>query len=156
MSRYILDTNVALAYIRKHELYTKIETDHKLTDPGNMVIISVVTQAELLSLGKQNNWGPKKMKLLRELLRLLIVIGISETDGELINAYANISALSQGKLSDKLVKFTPRNMVKNDLWIAATAKAADAKLITTDKDFDHLNSHFIEVIKYPAMSTFKA
>ena len=30
------------------------------------------------------------------------------------------------------------NMGKNDLWIAAAAKAAGATLLTTDKDFDHL------------------
>jgi predicted nucleic acid-binding protein len=27
---------------------------------------------------------------------------------------------------------------RNDLWIAAAAKAAGATLLTTDKDFDHL------------------
>lgn len=31
-----------------------------------------------------------------------------------------------------------RNMGKNDLWIAASAKAAGATLLTTDGDFDHL------------------
>jgi tRNA(fMet)-specific endonuclease VapC len=30
-------------------------------------------------------------------------------------------------------------MGKNDLWIAATARAASATLITTDTDFDHLH-----------------
>lgn len=29
-------------------------------------------------------------------------------------------------------------MGKNDLWIAASAKAAGAFLLTTDNDFDHL------------------
>lgn len=29
-------------------------------------------------------------------------------------------------------------MGKNDLWIAATAVAADAFLLTTEKDFDYL------------------
>ena len=28
---------------------------------------------------------------------------------------------------------------QNDLWIAATAKALDAHLVTTDKDFDVLH-----------------
>jgi tRNA(fMet)-specific endonuclease VapC len=30
------------------------------------------------------------------------------------------------------------NMQKNDLWIAAAARASDAILLTTDRDFDHL------------------
>lgn len=36
-------------------------------------------------------------------------------------------------------------MGKNDLWIAATAYAINAKLVTTDKDFDHLNNSFLEI-----------
>jgi predicted nucleic acid-binding protein len=41
---------------------------------------------------------------------------------------------------------TARNMGKNDLWIAATASVQSATLITTDKDFDHLNGVFLPVI----------
>ena len=36
-------------------------------------------------------------------------------------------------------------MGKNDLWIAATASAFDITLVTTDRDFDHLNEEFIDV-----------
>jgi tRNA(fMet)-specific endonuclease VapC len=34
-------------------------------------------------------------------------------------------------------------MGKNDVWIAATAKATDVVLLTTDKDFDHLHDVLI-------------
>ena len=34
-------------------------------------------------------------------------------------------------------------MGKNDLWIAATASAATATLLTTDKDFNHLPSSLL-------------
>jgi len=37
-------------------------------------------------------------------------------------------------------------MGKNDLWIAATASAFDIRLITTDKDFDHLKDQFIDLL----------
>jgi tRNA(fMet)-specific endonuclease VapC len=36
-------------------------------------------------------------------------------------------------------------MGKNDLWIAACAKASGASLLTTDKDFDHLNGALLTV-----------
>jgi hypothetical protein len=39
-------------------------------------------------------------------------------------------------------------MGKNDLWIAATAHALNAILLTTDNDFDHLNNIFFEVRKF--------
>ncbi len=43
-----------------------------------------------------------------------------------------------------------RSMGKNDLWIAATAHASGAVLVTTDRDFDHLhgiwlNREFVDV-----------
>jgi len=34
-------------------------------------------------------------------------------------------------------------MGKNDLWIAATSKVANAVLITIDGDFDHLNGIYL-------------
>jgi predicted nucleic acid-binding protein len=38
-------------------------------------------------------------------------------------------------------------MGKNDLWIAATAAAADLRLITTDKDFNHLKDVFVDLVE---------
>ncbi len=40
-----------------------------------------------------------------------------------------------------------RNMGKNDIWIAATASVLDATLLTTDKDFNHLDGEFFQVGK---------
>jgi len=37
-------------------------------------------------------------------------------------------------------------MSKNDLWIAATASVLNATLITTDKDFSHLENIFLKLI----------
>lgn len=38
-----------------------------------------------------------------------------------------------------------RNMGKNDLWIAACAKASGAALLTTDKDYLHLDPDQLSV-----------
>ncbi|MCG8330208.1 MAG: PIN domain-containing protein, partial [Chitinophagales bacterium] len=65
---------------------------------------------------------------------------------DLINAYSKIDAYSQGKLQSIPLKTSSRNMGKNDLWIAATTLITNAKLITMDKDFQHLNKEFFEVI----------
>lgn len=46
---------------------------------------------------------------------------------------------------------TKRNVLRqlavsdNDVWIAATAKAANASLLTTDRDFLHLHPHYVFV-----------
>ena len=42
--------------------------------------------------------------------------------------------------------FPARNMGKNDLWIAATASAFNLKLATTDKDFQHLEQVFVDLV----------
>ncbi len=65
----------------------------------------------------------------------------------IINNYGIIDAYSQGKLKEKPLPkgMSVRNMGKNDLWIAASAMASKATLLTTDKDFEHLHNQFIEV-----------
>ena len=149
MNRYILDTSICLAYIRgKSEVYERIDSQFKLRSPNTLVMISVVTKAELLSLGIQNGWGSKKMKTLEKLLDKLLIIDISESDNLLLDAYAKIDAYSQGNLNDEPLGMSARNMGKNDLWIAATAYVANAQLITTDGDFDHLNGKWITVNKF--------
>lgn len=59
-----------------------------------------------------------------------------------------IDSFSQGKNTNfSLPKgVSARNMGKNDVWIAATAYSLEASLITTDKDFTHLDPTFIDVL----------
>lgn len=63
----------------------------------------------------------------------------------IIDAYAEIETFSQGKHKAKSLGTTARNMGKNDLWIAATTFTTKAALITTDKDFHHLDQSFIDL-----------
>jgi hypothetical protein len=49
-----------------------------------------------------------------------------------IDAYVELDLASQNHPDGA------RNMGKNDLWIAACAKAGSATLLTTDNDFSHL------------------
>lgn len=65
----------------------------------------------------------------------------------IIERYAEIDAYSQGKLKGEKVDFSSRNMGKNDLWIAATASIFDLELITTDRDFEHLNPRFLKLTR---------
>jgi tRNA(fMet)-specific endonuclease VapC len=38
-----------------------------------------------------------------------------------------------------------RNMGKNDVWIAATASVLQIPLLTTDADFQHLDTVYLEL-----------
>ncbi len=61
MNRYILDTNICLAYVRgKSELYERIDNQLGLRSPNTLVIISVVTKAELFISWHSEQLGRKK------------------------------------------------------------------------------------------------
>ena len=76
-------------------------------------------------------------------------INIVEIGKSYVNVYAEIDAYSQRSNPNfKDYPFdTPRNMGKNDLWIASLAALLGLELVTTDGDFDHLNNVFFPVRK---------
>jgi tRNA(fMet)-specific endonuclease VapC len=148
MRRYLLDTGILVHYARQSPLYQEIESKEKLSEADCMPIISVVTYGEILSFGMQNHWGNKKLQAISTLLSKLILIDINSGDLDLLTAYAEIDAFSKNKLPGSSLGTSAVTMGKNDLWIAATAKVANAVLITIDSDFNHLNGKFIQVKKY--------
>ncbi len=102
---------------------------------------------EILSFGTQRNWGLAKFQSLRNLFSKLVVLDINSNDNKLLETYAEIDSYSKNKLpADKLGRSI--TMGKDDLWIAATSKVANATLLTIDGDFDHLNGKYLTVKKY--------
>ena len=144
--RYVLDSNVILFYIRDSKTKQFIEATYGPFRRENRAIISIATVGEIMSTAKQQNWGEKKLKVVERLFDSLVIVEIRYSD--LIDAYTEIDAFSQGKLENRPLKATSRNMGKNDLWIAATTYVTGSKLITSDKDFDHLDGEFFEVLYF--------
>ena len=141
---YVLDTNILIYYLKKHEIANFIESQYSPLTSPNIAIISIVSIGELKSLAIQINWGDKKIKTLLNLLNQFIIVDVSSN--ELVNKYAEIDAFSQGKLKSKPLEMSARNMQKNDLWIAATASITNSTLISSDKDFSHLHNQFLNFI----------
>lgn len=141
---YLIDTNILLTFIRDKEKRKKIDEIYNPFGIDNNPLISVVSIGEIHSIAKRNYWGQKKFGLLDEILNTLIVIDINSED--VIEMYSEIDAYSQGKLKDKPLPMSSRNMGKNDLWIASTCFVTKSILLTTDKDFEHLNEVYFEVI----------
>jgi len=140
---YLLDTNIVLIYTRESELSIRIQDNLNLFSPSNNVALSVVSVGEIMSIAKQLQYGQKKINRIEELLNQLAVIDINMD--EIIQRYAEIDAYSQGKLAGDKGNFTSRNMGKNDLWIAATSSVYNLELITTDRDFDHLQDKYLSL-----------
>lgn len=146
MPTYLLDTGLLLGHIRGAGYAEYAETAYALSQPPNVSLVSVVSKGEIYSLAIQLGWGNEKKEALDVLLRRIPAVDIN-TD-RIIRRYAEIDAYSQGKdrtmaLPDGI---SSRNMGKNDVWIAATGSVLNATLVTTDRDFDHLNGIFLTVI----------
>lgn len=139
---YLIDTNIIVHFVRDSQLYDTIEQEFKLFTRPNRVLISEVSVGEIYSLSKRNRWGQRKMDRLDNFLDKVGLINLS-TEG-IHEAYADIDAYSQSNHPTRSLPqgMTARNMGKNDLWIAATAHILRATLVTTDKDFDHLQNFF--------------
>jgi len=140
---YLLDTNIVLTYLRDNEQAKKLEEDLRLLSGGHNLIISVVTVGEIKSIAEQTQWGERRLERMERMLSRFLVIDLN--NAELLERYATIDAYSQGKLRSKPVNFSARNMGKNDLWIAATASAMRIRLLTSDKDFSHLDREFLDL-----------
>ena len=128
-----LDTNILLAYVRGRELYNKIKAQYALSMSNPAPIISVVSEGELRALALQFVWGEARRREMERQLSYLTVIPLPFS--RIIQVYAEIDDYSR------------RNgvaMGKNDLWIAATASVTGTRLLTTDKDFDHLHGVYLE------------
>jgi tRNA(fMet)-specific endonuclease VapC len=139
----LFDTNIILAIVRA-------KSGHQIMDylnpKGNNIYVSFVNIAESQSIAFQNSWGEHKMQILVDFFKSVYVMNVTNS---LLPTYIGIDAYSQRKHPDyeKYPFSTPRNMGKNDLWIAATASLLNLQLVTTDKDFDHLETSFLSLRK---------
>jgi len=137
----LLDTNILLFISRTRDTDSFVD----FINPDNSSLyISVASEAEIKSLALKNKWGAKRADILHDFLDGINIVEISQS---YVDIYAEIDAYSQRLNPDfKEYSFeTPRNMGKNDLWIASLAALLGLQLITTDTDFDHLHNVFFPV-----------
>lgn len=139
----LLDTNILLNIVRAGDFNGVMQF---INPKKEVIYISVVSEAEIKSLSLKNNWGAKRYDILDNFLEEINIVEINQS---YVNIYAEIDAYSQRvNPSFPIYTFdTPRNMGKNDLWIASLAALLGLELITTDADFDHLQNIFFSVRK---------
>lgn len=147
----LLDTNILLIYTQSSSLADRLEGDLSLFTFPNNLFTSVVAIGEMESLIMQREYGQQKRTAFRKLLEKVAILDINIL--EVILRYAEIDAYSQGKHPNRTSSLSARNMGKNDLWIAATSSYYNLELVTTDKDFDHLNRtylnlNYVDIRKY--------
>ena len=141
MRNYLLDTNILLYYLRQDHLWDKIQNRFDLKNGINA--ISIINIGELWSIALRNQWGERRLKQLENISNEFTVIDLNIES--IIKRYGEIDAFSQGKLKNRPLSTSARNMGKNDLWIAATASVLNLTLITSDQDFNHLAPDFLNL-----------
>ena len=126
---YLLDTNILFQYVRDAPLAEWLHDTYSFDEPAVRRVISV---GELRSLALQFGWGKARLARMEELLDRALAVPV-EYQG-VIEAYATIYAHCRRE-------GTP--IGENDTWIAATAHATGACLLTTDTDFRVLDPAFL-------------
>lgn len=129
----LLDTNILVHLVRDNPIGEAVVSRFSLFSRSERPLVSVVTIGESLALAKRLGWGTSKVRRLEILLGDFLLVDInSET---VLRTYAEI---------DTHLKRVGNPIQQNDIWIAATAIATKAHLITTDTDFDSLHPRYIQ------------
>lgn len=145
---YFLDTNIILYLLyEKTSVLTAINDAFDVFSVENEAVISVVSLAEIESYAIRAKWDDAQQQTVNSFLQKVIIANINSR--EIISRYAEIDVYSRNKLTELPRGVKPHKMGKNDLWIAATASVLNATLLTTDKDYMHLNGVYIAVETIP-------
>lgn len=132
---YLLDTNILVHLIRGNALGRHIDRHYALSSSLTACTICVVTVGEMNSLARRLGWGEERRETLGRLLDEIVWIDINHP--QILAAYGEIDASSTSR---------GQTLGKNDVWIAATAHVANVPLLTTDRDFEHLDGTYMEVV----------
>ena len=123
---FLLDTTVLLHWTRASRQAQAIVQRFHLAESSLRPLACEVSVGEMLAFSRSLGWGPQKRERLAEIERQLVVVDIS--DRRVMEAFADLSTVAQ-RLGWSLFHG------KNDLWVAAAAKATGAHLLSMDKDF---------------------
>lgn len=121
MNGKLIDTNVIIRFFKgETELFS-------LFDDMEQLYVSSVSVGELMygaELSKKSDFNRENYFCFCEQMKVL------QPDLEVAKMY--------GKIKSNL-KAKDRPIPENDIWIAATALAADLELVTADSDFENIS-----------------
>jgi tRNA(fMet)-specific endonuclease VapC len=122
----LLDSNVLLHLTRGRTAGLWIAERYGLHARQEKPLISVVSTGEMWRLAERRGWGEAQRARLEEMGTQMVVVPLEPL---VVRNYGRMGAYLDAR-------GTP--IPQNDLWIAATASAMRAILLTTDRHFDSL------------------
>ena len=144
MTRFLLDTNLLLGFIREAPWAIHARAEFNLGNREAMVFTSVICRGEILALAEKNGWGSERRTRLGQVLNEVSTLDIGRQ--AILEAYARTHGKPVASPGSAPPPKPAVSMKQNDLRIAATAHASQAALLSTDRDFQHLDSIWFEFI----------
>lgn len=137
-----LDTNVLIHWIRQNDTGIQLRDKYRLHERTDRPMYSTVVEGELKALAKCWKWGARRLAELDEILAELVRVDAGLPD--VVTAYAEIYAADRDG---------GHRTGENDMWIAATTKAAGAVLLTCDKDCVWMHPGLVTVEFMPTVKS---
>ena len=138
MKIYLLDTNQCSQIINKNpKILYKLST----LDRDDIQATSVIVCGELMYMAENSARKNENVLIVRSFIENITIISI---DRKVFDTYASIKAKIFNKFAPKdkkqrrKYKFEKIGFPENDLWIAATAIAYNATIISSDSDFERM------------------
>lgn len=124
----LLDTNILVHLLRGRAAGQWLKSHLALNERRETPLLSVVSLGELLALASKWRWKNERVAEILRLTRQFVIVDLYRQ--QVLTAYAELSVTWEKR---------GRRLEQNDLWIAATAAATSAVLVTTDTDFRKLS-----------------
>jgi predicted nucleic acid-binding protein len=137
-----LDTNVLVHWIRQNDTGIQLRDTYRLHERTDRPIYSTIVEGEIRALAKFLKWGSDKLDSLDKILAELVRVDAGLPD--VVKAYAEIYAADRAG---------GHNTGQNDMWIAATTKAAGAVLLTCDDDCVWMSPSLVIVEHVPTVKS---
>ncbi len=133
-----LDTNVLVNWLRNNSTGQYLKEQYQLDTRVEKPLFSTVVEGELLGLARRWQWGEERLKQLAKLLDELVRFNSGMP--AVVEAYAELYFQSSS---------TGHTTGENDLWIAASARAAGAVLLTNDNGFSWMHPNLVRIELVP-------
>ncbi|MFP4248149.1 MAG: type II toxin-antitoxin system VapC family toxin [Armatimonadota bacterium] len=137
----LLDTNVLIHIARADPVGTWVVENYRLARHTERPLISTVVEAEVRALAAYQGWGERKLDRVRDIIGECVRVEIDRPP--VVDAYVDLYCIARSEGRANWQKN------QNDLWLAATAKATDAMLLTQDEDFDFLHPEHVRIERVP-------
>lgn len=132
MAIYLLDTSTFSSMMQQHP---KVRARVTSCAPQDRLVICTIVRGEVLYGLERLPQGKRRRELEAKAATLFAAMPCEPVPKAAAEAYARIKREAERK-------GTPLD--ENDLWIAATATALDAVLVTVDSDFRRVSGFRVE------------